>query len=200
LSSQPVFLPQANAQPQEAGQELPTRLGSKALIERCVLELGFDFVDLEMPSHGVMRVVIDVQGNEQHSGAPERFVTVQDCEKVSHQLSHELLVEGIEYDRLEVSSPGLDRPLKKPQDFVRFAGLPVVVKLRTAVAGRRQFEGVLSVLEPNKFAVTYEVNPVGVQPRSPSRRTTRQKAPALAQVSFVFSDVERARLVPQVQF
>jgi ribosome maturation factor RimP len=174
--------------------------GMRAVIEACVVGLGYEFVDLEMVAHGSLRVTIDLAGASAKAGVPEQFVTVKDCEKVSHQLSHELLVENIDYDRLEVSSPGLDRPLKKEHDFVRFAGLPVQLKLRTMVANRRQFEGVLSVLEDGRFALTYEVNPVAEQPRSPSRRTSRAKAPALAQVVFRFSDVERARLIPQVQF
>ena len=49
-------------------------------------------------------------------------MTLDDCERVSRQLQRVLEVEGIDYDRLEVSSPGLDRPLKKPADFARFAG------------------------------------------------------------------------------
>ena len=60
-----------------------------------------------------------------------KSITVNDCETVSHQLSRVLMVEDVDYDRLEVSSPGLDRPLKKLQDFVRFAGMLAHVKLRS---------------------------------------------------------------------
>lgn len=176
------------------------RRSARDVAQRCVEELGFEFVELEMLASQHVRVTIDVAGASQVAGEPQAFVTVQDCEKVSHQLSHELLVEDIDYDRLEVSSPGLDRLLKKESDFVRFSGLPISLKLRTMVGGRRHFEGVLQTLDDGRFSVTYSAQPVSALPRSPSRRTTKAKAPAMAQVVFRFSDVERARLVPQVQF
>jgi ribosome maturation factor RimP len=176
------------------------RRSLREVAQRCVEELGFEFVDLELMAAQHVRVTIDVAGASAVPGAPQAFVTVQDCEKVSHQLSHELLVEDFDYDRLEVSSPGLDRPLKKEADFIRFSGLPISLKLRTMVGGRRHFEGQLEALEDGRFSVTYAVQPASALPRSPSRRTTKAKAPAMAQVVFRFSDVERARLVPQVQF
>ena len=71
-------------------------------------------------------------------------ITVDHCAEVSRQLSRVLEVEGIDYDRLEVSSPGLDRPLCKPADFTRFAGSKVDVKMRTRdESGRKRFTGLL---------------------------------------------------------
>jgi ribosome maturation factor RimP len=70
-------------------------------------------------------------------------VRVEDCERVSHQLSHVLTVENIDYDRLEVSSPGMDRPLKRRADFERFVGAEIALRLRQPLSGRRNFEGVL---------------------------------------------------------
>jgi ribosome maturation factor RimP len=98
--------------------------------------MGYELVDIEFGSGGLLRVVIDISGGARH-------VQVEDCEKVSHQLGRLFMVENVDYDRLEISSPGLDRPLKKPADFARFAGEKVTLRLREPIEGRRQFTGVL---------------------------------------------------------
>ena len=100
-----------------------------ALIEKTVTGMGYELVDFEQAARGLVRVYIDVMPEE------ERAVTVDDCEKVTHQLLHVLTVENAIYERLEVSSPGLDRPLKKISDYGRFAGQEAVVKLRMAAPG-----------------------------------------------------------------
>jgi ribosome maturation factor RimP len=112
----------------------------QAVIERTVAGMGYELVDVEIAGAGLLRVFIDVQGERAERGEPVR---VEDCEQVSHQLSHVLTVENIDYARLEVSSPGLDRPLKKPADFERFVGEEVAVRLRQPLKGRRNFDGVL---------------------------------------------------------
>ena len=101
-----------------------------ALIETTVTGLGYEVVDLEVsPRARLLRVFID---------QPEkaRGVDVEDCATVSNQLTRVLMVENVDYDRLEVSSPGLDRPLTKPAHFERFAGSDVQLKLRVPVAVR----------------------------------------------------------------
>ena len=98
--------------------------------------LGYALVDIEREAGGLLRVTIENQDYE-------RLLTVEDCEKVSHQLSYSLPVENIPYERLEISSPGLDRPVKSAADFVRFTGFEVDLKLRIAVSGRKNFRGVL---------------------------------------------------------
>ena len=81
-----------------------------------------------------MRLFIDKPGG----------INVDDCAAVSRHLTRVLAVEGIDYERLEVSSPGLDRPLRKGADFARFAGHRAEVRMRTPDAtGRRRFVGVL---------------------------------------------------------
>jgi ribosome maturation factor RimP len=96
--------------------------------------MGYELVDLERSGRGkLLRVYIDKAGG----------VNVDDCAAVSHHLSRVLAVEGVEYDRLEVSSPGLDRPLRQERDFVRYAGHKARIKLRVPVAGQRNFVGVL---------------------------------------------------------
>ena len=105
-----------------------------ALLEQTLASLGFELVELELSrSGGMIRVFIDRPGG----------VTVEDCAAVSNHLTRLLAVEGIDYSRLEVSSPGLDRPLRQPKDFRRFAGERVHVRMRIPVGGRKNFVGVL---------------------------------------------------------
>jgi ribosome maturation factor RimP len=106
------------------------------MIEPVLGSMGYELVDIEFGAGGLLRVVIDISGGTRH-------VQVEDCEKVSHQLGRLFMVEDVDYDRLEVSSPGLDRPLKKAADFERFAGEKVTLRMRLPIDGRRQFTGVL---------------------------------------------------------
>ena len=106
------------------------------MVEPVLGSMGYELVDIEFGTGGLLRVVIDIAGGTRH-------VQVEDCEKVSHQLGRLFMVENVDYDRLEVSSPGLDRPLKRPADFERFAGEKVTLRMRQAIDGRRQFTGVL---------------------------------------------------------
>lgn len=107
------------------------------MLEPSVRGLGYELVDVESHNRGrLLRVFID-----QPSG-----VTVDDCARVSNHLSHLLAAEGIDYDTLEVSSPGLDRLLRKEADFVRFRGEKVTLRLRVPVDGRRRFTGTLGEL------------------------------------------------------
>jgi ribosome maturation factor RimP len=106
----------------------------QALLETTLAGLGYELVDLERSGKGLfLRVFIDKPGG----------IDVDDCAAVSHHLTRLLAVENINYDRLEVSSPGLDRLLKNERDFVRFAGQKARIKLRIPVDGQRNFVGVL---------------------------------------------------------
>ncbi len=107
------------------------------LVETTVAGLGYELVDFEVSGRGLMRVLLD-----QPSG-----ITVKDCELVSHQLTRLFAVEGVDYGRLEVSSPGLDRPIKKEADFIRFCGKKAQLKLRMPLAGRKNFIGILGSLQ-----------------------------------------------------
>ncbi len=150
-----------------------------ALIEKTVTGMGYELVDFEQAARGLLRVYIDVPAAE------DRFVTVEDCEKVTHQLLHVLTVENANYERLEVSSPGLDRPLKKLSDYARFAGQEAVVKLRMAMPGaqnRKSFQGVLHAPEGDTLKLEFEGN----------------EGPAM--LEFSLAEVDKARLVPKVDF
>jgi ribosome maturation factor RimP len=103
-------------------------------------------------------------------------VDVEDCATVSNHLTRVLAVEGVDYDRLEISSPGLDRPLKRPQDFARFAGERAQIKVRLPMNGRRRFVGRLQ----NVGQVGFDLDIDGEL------------------VSIAFADVDKARLVPNI--
>ena len=151
------------------------------LIEKTVQGLGYELVDFELAARGLLRVYIDFTPEEAERG----FITVEDCEKVTHQLLHVLTVENAVYERLEVSSPGLDRPLKKRADYVRFAGQEAVVKLRVAMPGaahRKTFQGILQQPDGDKLALEFETNE------------------GSAMLDFTLADVDKARLVPKVDF
>jgi len=112
------------------------------LLERTLSGLGYGLADFNLSNHSMMlRVFIDKLHDDplQTSGN----VTLADCEAATRQLQRVLAVEGIEYDRMEVSSPGLDRKLRKPADFIRFAGQEAEVRLREPVNGQRRFVGVV---------------------------------------------------------
>lgn len=140
-----------------------------ATIEASVTGLGYECVDVERAGNGLLRVLIDTpQG-----------VTLGDCERVSRQLSHVLTVENVDYARLEISSPGLDRPLKKLADFERFAGLLASVKLRSPVEGRKLFQGTLFAPEGEQVGLEFE-----------AKDGTRQL------LRFTLAEMDKARLVP----
>ena len=142
-------------------------LGERGKWLRTTLEgLGYELVDLESSRSGLMRVFID----------SPRGVTVDDCALVSNHLTRLFAVEGVDYERLEVSSPGLDRPLKRLEDFARFAGREATVKLRLPVEGRRRFEGRVVGVEEGRVVLESE-----------GKRH-----------HIAFEDIDRARLVPDV--
>ncbi len=111
----------------------------KELLERSVMQLGYELVDLEISNRGrLLRLYIDKPNG----------VNIDDCVLVSNQLAHLLAVEHeVDYDRLEVSSPGLDRVLSKEADFERFVGSKAQIKLRVPMAGRKKFVGTLRGIE-----------------------------------------------------
>jgi ribosome maturation factor RimP len=118
----------------------------QSLVNKTVMQLGFELVDLEMSNRGkLLRVFIDKLNPKDIKDS----VTIDDCVLVSNQLGHVLTVEHeIDYDRLEVSSPGMDRVLKKEQDFVRFIGERAQIKLRAPMVlenkePRKNFIGIL---------------------------------------------------------
>ncbi len=139
------------------------------LIEKTVAGLGYELVDIEQSPRGrVLRVFIDM---------PEKAggIDVEDCSLVSNQLSRMLTVENVDYDQLEISSPGMDRVLKKVSDFERFAGSEINLRLRLPVGGRRNFNGVLQSVQDGKLRLAIDTG----------------------EVELDLGNVDKARLVPK---
>lgn len=130
--------------------------------------LGYELVDVQASNGGrMLRLFIDKPGG----------ITVEDCATVSRHLTRVLAVEGVDYERLEVSSPGLDRPLRKGADFARFAGHRAEVRMRTPdLSGRRRFVGVLRGAEAGRVSIELDGQTIGLE----------------------LADVERAKLVPEL--
>ena len=125
-------------------------------LEKTVNGLGFDLADVEQSPRGrILRLFID---------KPEKpgGVDVEDCVWVSNHVSRVLAVEGIDYGRLEISSPGLDRVLKRMQDFERFCGREVNVKVRLPMNGRRNFNGVLQKVEDGRIYLAIDTDEVAL--------------------------------------
>ena len=124
------------------------------IVTQIVGGLGYDLVEIDRSAGGLLRITIDLPWVQAADGEAhtEQFITVEDCEKVTRQLQFALEVDGIEYKRLEVSSPGIDRPLRHAADFERFAGQVVDVTLKAPIgaagtgqvsANRKKFRGTL---------------------------------------------------------
>ena len=166
------------------------RLGWQEAIQATVSGLGYDLVDVERAQRGLLRITIDRQpGRSYRVGrGPDavmddgEFVTVDDCEAVTRQLQYALEVEGLEYARLEVSSPGLDRPLKRESDYARFAGQAVSITLKQPFEGRKGWQGVLSAAEGGGWQLVFK------------NGKTEQV------LGFTLQEVREARLVPVVDF
>jgi ribosome maturation factor RimP len=127
-------------------------LDLEKLIEPVATGMGYELVDVQASNGGrMLRLFIDKPGG----------IHVEDCAAVSRQLSRVFEVEGVDYDRLEVSSPGLDRPLRKAADFERFAGQKAELRMRAPDAsGRRRFVGVLRGVD-EAGRVKVELSPEG---------------------------------------
>ena len=144
-------------------------------LESTAASLGYELVHHEL-AHGGRLVRVFIERPDAGEGGARPSITHDDCQRMTRQLQRVLEVEGIGYDRLEVSSPGLDRVLKKPADFQRFAGEQAEVRLRVPLNGRRRFVGV--VRGASAADVDLEVDGT--------------------LMSFAFVNLDRARLVPKL--
>jgi ribosome maturation factor RimP len=140
--------------------------GVESKVEPAVAGMGYELVDVQVSNGGrMLRVFIDKPGG----------INVDDCAAVSRQLTRVLPVEGVDFERLEVSSPGLDRPLRKTGDFERFAGQKAEVRMRTPDAtGRRKFVGVLRGAAGGQVQVEFDGQTV----------------------ALALDDIDRAKLIP----
>ena len=139
------------------------------LLEKTVPAMGYELVDWDMSARSrLVRVFID-----KPSG-----VDVEDCARVSNHLTRLFAVEDIDFDRLEVSSPGLDRPVKQLADYARFAGQEAQLTLAAPVDGAKRIKGILRGSEGDNVLVE---TAAGVK-------------------SFPFGTITRARLVPAIDW
>lgn len=137
------------------------------LLERTISGLGYELVALELVNKGrLVRVFIDKADG----------VNVDDCAAVSNHLTRLFVVENVDFDRLEVSSPGLDRPLKKAKDFERFLGERIQVKILIPVNNRKRFVGVLRSVGESGFQMDIDGE----------------------LMTIAFADINQARLIPNI--
>ncbi|MGM9428691.1 ribosome maturation factor RimP [Hydrogenophaga sp. MI9] len=184
-------------------------MGWQDTIAQTVTGLGFDLVEVERSAGGLLRVTIDVPWQAPAEGAepgPEQFVTVEDCEKVTRQLHYLLEVEGLDYRRLEVGSPGIDRPLRHEADYIRFTGHLVDLSLKAPIgatggavaANRKKFRG---TLERAADGVTWQIVWSDEPPVKPGQRVSKKRVPPpLQALGFTLDEVQQARLAPIVNF
>jgi len=144
-------------------------VGLAELLEKTLPGLGYELVDWEMSPKGrLVRVFIDKPGG----------VDVEDCAQISNHLTRLFAVENVDYDRLEVSSPGLDRPLRKAGDYERFRGHEAQLTVRQPIENARRLKGVLRGVDGDAALLE---TAAGVQ-------------------AIPLADIERARLVPKIEW
>ncbi len=145
------------------------------LLDKTVTGLGYQLVDVEQSPRGrVLRLFIDKPDKE-------RGVDLEDCTLVSNHLSRVLTVENVDYERLEVSSPGMDRPIRKAADFERFSGSEINLKLRLPHGGRRNFNGVLLGMQDGKVRLRIDAGELN----------------GFKELEFDLANIDKARLVPK---
>jgi ribosome maturation factor RimP len=174
-------------------------------LEQTVTGLGYDLVDLERSAGGLLRVTIDLPWSPDL--VQEQFVTVEDCETVTRQLQYLLEVENVDYKRLEVGSPGIDRPLRHENDFIRFAGEMVDITLKEPIgeaagpgmaANRKKFRGTLERAENGQG---WQVVWSDVPERKPGARVSKKaKEVPVHVLGFTLDEIREARLAPIVNF
>ncbi len=184
------------------------------IVEQTVTGLGYDLVEVVRSAGGLLRITIDLPWTSSgDAAAGEQFVTVEDCEKVTRQLQFALEVDGADYKRLEVSSPGIDRPLRHEKDFERFAGQVIDITLKAPMgvaaagqvsANRKKFRGTLERVARAagqdgvaSWQIVWSDEPVV----KPGQRVSKKRPPAPVQaLGFSLDELREARLAPIVSF
>jgi len=165
-------------------------------VEDTVAGLGYELVECERASHGLLRVYIDRLPGHAYVQAGE-YVTVEDCEVVTRQLQYALEVAAVDYARLEVSSPGLDRPLRTPAHFERFVGEEVEISLKEPFEGRKKYQGLLARAPADESTDAAAATDAGWQLIF---QTGAGKNAVEQVLGFQLNEVRDARLVPVVDF
>ncbi|MGV0985133.1 MAG: ribosome maturation factor RimP [Limnohabitans sp.] len=173
------------------------------IVEETVIGLGYDLVEIERSAGGLLRITIDWPWQP----GSDAFITVEDCEKVNRQLQFALEVDGVTYNRLEISSPGIDRPLRHEKDFERFAGELIDLTLKAPMgesaqgmvsANRKKFRG---TLERDAAGTGWQIVWSDEPAVKPGQRISKKRVPApLHALGFTLDELREARLAPVVDF
>lgn len=184
----------------------------REIVEQTVAGLGYDLVEIERSAGGLLRITIDLPWMPPVDGVPivEQFINVEDCEKVNRQLQFALEVDGVEYRRLEISSPGIDRPLRHVQDYERFVGQMVDITLKAPMgvaaagqvsANRKKFRGVLEKVLAADGSVGWQIVWSDAPVVKPGQKVSKKRVPPpLQALGFTLDEVREARLAPIVSF
>jgi ribosome maturation factor RimP len=178
-------------------------------VSQTVTGLGYVLVEIERSAGGLLRITID---HPWEAGQDEALITVEDCERVTRQLQYVLEVEAVDYKRLEVGSPGIDRLLLTESDFERFSGEMVDLTLKVAIgsevasqsvgavsANRKKFRGKLAKSDSGGWQI--ELENEAAKPLKPGAKVSRKKLEAPATVmGFTLDELKEARLAPIVDF
>jgi ribosome maturation factor RimP len=188
-------------------------LALQDIVEQTVAGLGYDLVEIERSAGGLLRVTIDLPwlpAVAVDKAVPEQSITVEDCEKVNRQLQFALEVDGAEYKRLEVSSPGIDRPLRHQKDFERFVGQVIDITLKAPMgaaaagqvsANRKKFRGTLERVDGDGGSVGWQIVWSDEPAVKPGQRVSKKRLPApLQALGFSLDELREARLAPIVSF
>jgi ribosome maturation factor RimP len=182
----------------------------QTIVEQTVTGLGYELVEVQRSAGGMLRITID---HPWVPGAAEALLDVEDCERVTRQLQFALEVEAIDYKRLEVSSPGIDRPLRNQADLERFVGQVIDVTLKAPVgeavpkdergtvsASRKKFRGTLEKTGDGE-ALGWQIVWSDAPEPKPGVRVSKKRAPApLQALGFRLDELREARLAPIVDF
>ena len=171
---------------------MTAKLAPLEIVSATVVGLGYELVDFEHSARGLMRVFID----------KSEGIGVEDCAAVSNHLTRVFTVENIEFERLEVSSPGLDRPLKSLANFHQYLGCAVKVRLNTLVDGRKRFDGIIESLDGETIVFVVNEETVGKQPVNQSKKPEKQKREGVEEtnkrIHVPFSSIDKTRLIPDI--
>lgn len=172
------------------------------IVEQTVTGLGYDLVEIDRSASGLLRITIDLPWQP----GVEQFINVEDCEKVTRQLQFALEVDEVDYRRLEVSSPGIDRPLRHEKDLERFVGELIDITLRAPMgaaaagqvsASRKKFRGTLERAESGGWQIVWRDEPIV----KPGQKVSKKRVPApLQALGFTLDELRDARLASIVDF
>jgi len=182
------------------------------IVGQIVTGLGYDLVEIDRSAGGLLRITIDFPWIKPPDGATSvaQLINVEDCEKVNRQLQYALEVDGIEYKRLEVSSPGIDRPLRHAQDFERFVGQVIDLTLKAPMgaaaqgqvnANRKKFRGTLEKVANTEGVWGWQIVWSDAPAAKPGQKISKKRvAPPLQALGFTLDELRESRLAPIVSF